>query len=79
MFLLFYRTPKTKYRLARFLDFTTPVFIKKYRAIYKEQGFKAMVKAAGWKVVVGIIIFYLIRDVILYIIIPYFIYKGVSQ
>jgi hypothetical protein len=65
--------------LSKFLDFTTPSWVIKYREIYKERGFKAVVKEAGWKVVVGIIIFYLIRDVILYIIIPYFIYKGVVQ
>lgn len=35
------------------------------------------VKKAGWKFVVAFFIFYLIRDTILYIIIPYLIYKGV--
>ncbi len=35
-----------------------------------------MLKAAGWKVVLGIFMFYLIRDSILYILIPYLIAKG---
>ncbi|UCD65275.1 MAG: hypothetical protein JSW34_06315 [Candidatus Zixiibacteriota bacterium] len=35
------------------------------------------VKALGWKFIVGFILFYLIRDTILYLIIPYLIYKGV--
>lgn len=35
------------------------------------------VKALGWKFIVGFILFYLIRDTILYIIIPYLIYKGI--
>ncbi len=56
----------------------TPNWVKRYRDIYKERGFKALLKEAGWKVVVGIIVFYLVRDIILYIIIPYLIYRGVS-
>lgn len=36
------------------------------------------VKALGWKFVLAFILFYLVRDTILYIIIPYLIYRGVS-
>ncbi len=35
------------------------------------------VKSLGWKFIVGFVLFYLIRDTILYILIPYLIYKGV--
>ncbi len=35
------------------------------------------VKALGWKFVLAFVLFYLIRDSILYILIPYLIYKGV--
>ena len=35
------------------------------------------VKRLGWKFVVGFILFYLVRDTILYLIIPYLIYNGV--
>jgi hypothetical protein len=35
------------------------------------------VKRLGWKFILGFILFYLIRDTILYIIIPYLIYKGI--
>jgi len=37
----------------------------------------AEVKQAGWKLIVAFVLFYLIRDTILYLIIPYLIYKGV--
>lgn len=37
----------------------------------------AEVKQLGWRFVVAFILFYLVRDTILYIIIPYLIYKGV--
>lgn len=35
------------------------------------------VKALGWKAILAFVIFYLIRDSILYILIPYLIYRGV--
>jgi hypothetical protein len=35
------------------------------------------VKALGWKAILAFVIFYLIRDTILYILIPYLIYRGV--
>ena len=37
---------------------------------------KNMFKKYGWKLGLAIFIYYLIRDVTLYIIIPYLIYKG---
>jgi hypothetical protein len=39
----------------------------------------AEVKQLGWKFILGFFLFYLIRDTILYIIIPYLIYKGVMS
>ena len=36
-------------------------------------------KKYGWKVAIGIFIYYLVRDVTLYILIPYLIFKGVSM
>lgn len=53
---------KEKRRLRRFLKFPRS---------WKE------VKALGWKFVLGFILFYLIRDTILYILIPWLIYKGI--
>ncbi len=49
---------------------------KEYRQVFKEQGFKGLVKKYGWKVVVAVFLYYLIRDSILYILIPYLIAKG---
>ena len=37
----------------------------------------AEVKQLGWKMIVGFIVFYLIRDSILYILLPYLAYKGI--
>jgi len=37
------------------------------------------VKALGWKFIVVFILFYLIRDTLLYIVLPYLVYKGVIK
>lgn len=61
------------------LDRLTPKFMRKYIQIWREEGWRAALKAAGWKLIVGIILYYLIRDTILYILIPYLIYKEVAH
>ena len=52
-------------------------FLSKYTKIYKEDGFKGVLKEGGWRVITYFVLFYLIRDTILYIIIPYLIVKGI--
>ncbi len=54
-----------------------PKFLRKYVYYYKEHGFKKTVKKFGWKLFGIIFLYYLIRDSILYIIIPYFVLKGI--
>jgi len=39
--------------------------------------FSKLIKKYGWKAAVGIFIFYLIRDSLLYIIIPFFVAKSI--
>ena len=54
--------------------------LSELRSNTKKQGLKAaikmMFKKYGWKVGVAIFMYYLLRDVTLYIIIPYLIMKG---
>jgi len=50
-------------------------YFKKAREIVRTEGFKALGAKLGKKALVGIIIFYLIRDVTLYLIIPYLAFK----
>ena len=57
-----------------------PKFIAEWLDIRREGGVKLLIKKKGWQVIVGLIVFYLIRDTILYIIIPFLIYifaKGI--
>jgi len=59
------------------MKFLLPVFIVEWVKLLREEGFKVFVKKRGWKVLWTIIIFYLIRDGILYILIPFLIYLGI--
>jgi hypothetical protein len=53
-----------------------PKFIVDWGEIRKEGGFFNLLKKKGTKVLVAFILFYLIRDSILYILIPIMIAKG---
>ncbi|MAP03087.1 MAG: hypothetical protein CMF85_04685 [Candidatus Marinimicrobia bacterium] len=59
--------------MARF----SPKFINEWLEIKREGGLKLLFKKKGWYVIVAIVTYYLIRDSILYILIPYLIYKGI--
>ena len=53
--------------------------INEYKKIYKEKGFKALLKKLGWKIFLIIFFYYLIRDIILYVIIPIFFFDFLSN
>lgn len=38
----------------------------------------AEVRRLGWRAIAGFILFYLVRDLVLYVLIPYLIYRGVA-
>ena len=57
-------------------NFLVPKWVQKYVQIYKERGFKALVKETPIRVLVAVFLFYLIRDLILYVLIPYLVAKG---
>ena len=46
--------------------------------LIKEKGLKGFIKEKGWKILIAFFVFYLIRDVTLYIIIPYLIIDNVA-
>jgi hypothetical protein len=53
-----------------------PAFLKKARDEFRANGFRGLFKRYGWKVFVIFFCYYLIRDSILYILLPYLIAKG---
>tara|TARA_B100000085_G_C18102172_1_gene333565 strand:+ start:195 stop:389 length:195 start_codon:yes stop_codon:yes gene_type:complete len=50
--------------------------LSKYVKIFKEGGFRGLIKEGGWKLLFIFFMYYLIRDSILYILIPYLVVKG---
>lgn len=58
------------------MKFLTPKFMRDWIADIRRDGFKQFFKTHGWKVIAAVVLFYLVRDTILYILIPYLIVKG---
>ena len=56
-----------------------PQFLQNWIEIYKEGGFKILMKEKGWKVVLVFFLYYLVRDTILYILIPWIGYSQFSS
>ena len=61
------------------MSLNRPKFIKEWWDIKREGGYKLLLKKKGWQVIITFFMYYLIRDSILYIIIPYYgfsVFKG---
>lgn len=59
------------------MKFLVPKIIVEWRSIFREGGIKLLIKKKGWNIVLLFLIFYLIRDSILYILIPYLAINGI--
>ncbi len=46
------------------------------KSTFKDSGLKGVVRKYGWKLFLGVLVYYLIRDITIYIILPYLIYQG---
>ena len=46
------------------------------RAEFKEGGLRGLFRRYGWKLFAAFFLFYLIRDLTLYVLIPYLIFRG---
>ena len=57
--------------------FGVPAFIKDWLEIYREGGFRQLIIKRGWSVLIVFFIYYLIRDTILYILIPYLAFSNI--
>jgi hypothetical protein len=53
-----------------------PPIIQEWTTILREKGIKGFGREKGWKVVVLIFAYYLVRDTTLYIIVPFLIAQG---
>ena len=61
-----------------FINKLIPKFLRESINYFRKNGFKKTLKKLGWKMILLIVIYYLIRDSILYIIIPYFVGKELN-
>lgn len=50
--------------------------LKEIKSTFKESGFKGVTQKYGWKLFLAVFVYYLVRDVTLYIVIPYLVYQG---
>jgi len=49
---------------------------REIKATFKESGFKGVTRKYGWKLILAVFFYYLIRDLTIYVLVPYMIYKG---
>ena len=66
-----------KKKIEKTTSYITPKFISDSQQIYRNSGFKGLIKEKGWKFVFYFFMFYLIRDSIIYILIPYLIESSI--
>lgn len=57
----------------RFSSFLKQLNLKQMKENFKLHGFKGLIRIYGWKLVAAVFVYYLIRDSILYILIPWLI------
>jgi hypothetical protein len=53
--------------------------IKQLKAELREYGVKGLIKRRGWRLVLAVFVAYLVRDVVLYVLIPLAVYWGVAK
>ena len=61
------------------MKFYQPKFFKEWLVIYKNNGFKELLKKKGWTVIITIFLFYLIRDSFLYLFLPYVVFSNINS
>lgn len=62
-------TEKTKTRL---LDRITPKVLVEAKQVFRDAGIKGVIRRYGWKFFAVFFLYYLIRDVSLYVLLPWY-------
>nr|BFD67049.1 hypothetical protein HAGR004_20710 [Bdellovibrio sp. HAGR004] len=60
----------------KFLDRWTPQVLREAKQIFRESGLKGVIRRYGWKFFAIFFAYYLIRDVTIYILIPWYIARN---
>lgn len=61
------------------MSFWKPKFMSEWLGIFREKGFRGFIKEKGWKIVLVFFLYYLVRDSLVYIIIPYLVINNIIQ
>jgi hypothetical protein len=61
---------------AKLLDRWTPRVFREAKQIFRESGLKGVIRRYGWKFFAVFFAYYLIRDITLYIILPWYLAKN---
>lgn len=56
----------------KFLDRWTPKVLREAKTVFREKGLKGVIRRYGWKFFAVFFAYYLIRDIALYIILPWY-------
>lgn len=57
---------------AKLLDRWTPRVLREAKQIFRESGLKGVIRRYGWKFFAVFFIYYLVRDVTIYILLPWY-------
>ncbi len=60
-------------------EFSPRALVRTLRVERREYGWRGLVKRRGWKLVLFVVAFYLIRDIIVYILIPLAVIAGLTK
>lgn len=60
----------------KWMDRWTPRVLREAREVFRTSGLKGVIKHYGWKFFAVFFIYYLIRDVTLYIVLPWYVAKN---
>ncbi|WP_347358885.1 hypothetical protein [Bdellovibrio sp.] len=60
----------------KFLDRWTPQVLREAKQVFREGGLKGVIRRYGWKFFAVFFAYYLIRDVTIYILIPWYVAKN---
>ncbi|MEN0058685.1 MAG: hypothetical protein AAGB31_07610 [Bdellovibrio sp.] len=56
----------------RFLERWTPRVIREAKDVFRQKGLKGVIQRYGWKFFAVFFVYYLVRDITLYILLPWY-------
>jgi hypothetical protein len=51
--------------------------LREIKATFRDSGLKGVSKKYGWKLFLAFFVYYLVRDVLIYVVLPYLVFQGI--